>query len=110
MRFAVEEINNSTTLLPNVSLGYEIFDYCSDTRTFPGIFKLISDDNELIQPGGKLHKNRSKVIAVVGASTSTHSLTVAPLFTMNLLPMVNLQTIVFNIFLPNTSSNKNIFI
>ncbi|XP_028439148.1 taste receptor type 1 member 1-like [Perca flavescens] len=89
MRFAVEEINNSTNLLPNVSLGYEIFDYCSDTRTFPSIFKLISDNNDLIQPGGEPHKNRSKVIAVVGASTSTQSLTVAPLFTMNLLPMVS---------------------
>uniref|UniRef100_A0A8C9Y696 Taste receptor type 1 member 1-like n=1 Tax=Sander lucioperca TaxID=283035 RepID=A0A8C9Y696_SANLU len=87
MRFSVEEINNSTNLLPNVSLGYEIFDHCSDTQTFPGIFNLKSDD--LIQPGGEPHKNRSKIIAVVGASTSTHSLTVAPLFMMDLIPMVN---------------------
>uniref|UniRef100_A0A8C9Y9F5 Taste receptor type 1 member 1-like n=1 Tax=Sander lucioperca TaxID=283035 RepID=A0A8C9Y9F5_SANLU len=87
MRFSVEEINNSTNLLPNVSLGYEIFVHCSDTQSFPGIFNLISDD--LIQPGGEPHKNRSKVIAVVGASTSTHSLTVAPLFMMDLIPMVN---------------------
>ncbi|XP_078101493.1 taste receptor type 1 member 1-like [Sander vitreus] len=87
MRFSVEEINNSTNLLPNVSLGYEIFDYCSDTQAFPGIFNLISDN--LIQPGGEPHRNRSKMIAVVGASTSTHSLTVAPLFMMDLIPMVS---------------------
>lgn len=31
MRFSVEEINNSTNLLPNVSLSYEMFDHCSDT-------------------------------------------------------------------------------
>ncbi|XP_034733615.1 taste receptor type 1 member 1-like [Etheostoma cragini] len=88
MRFSVDEINNLTDLLPNISLGYEIFDHCSDSQSFPGIFNLISD-NDLIQHGGESHQNRSKVIAVVGASTSTHSLTVAPLFMRNLVPMVS---------------------
>ncbi|XP_042339076.1 taste receptor type 1 member 1-like, partial [Plectropomus leopardus] len=35
------------------------------------------------------HKNLSKVIALVGASTSTEARTVAPLFMMNLIPMVS---------------------
>uniref|UniRef100_A0A8D3E8U6 G-protein coupled receptors family 3 profile domain-containing protein n=1 Tax=Scophthalmus maximus TaxID=52904 RepID=A0A8D3E8U6_SCOMX len=88
MRFAVEEINNSTNLLPNVSLGYEIFDHCSDTQNIPGILDLISV-NGSIQPWGEPHNNLSKVIAVVGTYTSTETLTVAPLFMMDLLPMVN---------------------
>ena len=90
MRFTVEEINNSTSLLPNVSLGYKIFDHCSDTQNFPDIFNLISV-NGLIKSRGDTHKNVStvsKVIAVVGPFTSAQSLSVAPLFMVDLIPMV----------------------
>ncbi|XP_030278003.1 taste receptor type 1 member 1-like [Sparus aurata] len=93
MRFSVEEINNSTNLLPNISLGYEIFDHCSDTQSFPDILNLISS-NGMIQPWHEPHEQqtspyKSKVIAVVGPRSSTHTLTVAPLFMVDLIPMVN---------------------
>ncbi|XP_054905786.1 taste receptor type 1 member 1-like [Poeciliopsis prolifica] len=88
MRFSVDEINNSTDLLPNVTLGYEIFDHCSDIQNFPGIFNLISENN-FIYPWDELSKNISKVIAVVGTYTSTETLSVAPLFMMDLVPMVS---------------------
>ncbi|XP_034447007.1 taste receptor type 1 member 1-like [Hippoglossus hippoglossus] len=91
MRFAVEQINNSTNLLPNVSLGYEIFDHCSEFQNFPGIFKLISF-NGSIEVWGEKHKNMfkmSKMVGVVGPFSSTETLTAAPLFMMDLIPMVS---------------------
>ncbi|KAM3617037.1 uncharacterized protein V6R79_001525 [Siganus canaliculatus] len=89
MRFAVEEINNSTNLLPNVSLGYEIFDHCSDTHFFPEVLKLVSV-NEVIHVWDESWKrNLSKVIAVVGASSSAKTRSVAAPFMMNLIPMVS---------------------
>ncbi|KAF4109612.1 hypothetical protein G5714_008864 [Onychostoma macrolepis] len=88
MRFAVEEINNSTTLLPNVSLGYEMFDHCSNTKNFNSILNLISK-NGAIKPKEKLNNYQPKVIALTGPYGSTRTMTIAPLFTMDLIPMVN---------------------
>ncbi|XP_041859883.1 taste receptor type 1 member 1-like [Melanotaenia boesemani] len=88
MRFSIKEISNSTSLLPNVSLGYEIFDHCSDTKSFPGIFNLMSVDG-FIKPWNESLKNVSKVIAVIGTYTSTETRTVAPLFMTDLIPMIS---------------------
>ncbi|XP_034733616.1 taste receptor type 1 member 1-like [Etheostoma cragini] len=121
MRFSVEEINNSTNLLPNVSLGYEIFDHCSDRYNFPDIFKLLSV-KDLIQPWDEPHgqkaqtSNVSKVMAVVGPFTSTQCMTVAPLFMVDLIPMVSygasssvfLTKQNFPSFLQTVHSNKDI--
>lgn len=97
MRFSIEEINNSTSLLPNVSLGYELFDLCSDARSFPGIFKLISAD-ALIQPWPEPDANLSKLMAVVGPFSSTQVLTVLPLFMPDLIPLVNFQLLLLSVF------------
>uniref|UniRef100_A0A673IMA3 Taste receptor type 1 member 1-like n=1 Tax=Sinocyclocheilus rhinocerous TaxID=307959 RepID=A0A673IMA3_9TELE len=88
MRFAVEEINNSTTLLPNVSLGYEIFDHCSNTKNFNSVLSFISK-NGSIKPKENLNNYQPKVIALTGPYGSTRTMTIAPLFTMDLIPLVN---------------------
>nr|BAF49680.1 taste receptor type 1 member 2a [Danio rerio] len=88
MRFAVEEINNSSTLLPNVSLGYELFDHCSNTRNFGSLLSFISK-NGSIKPKVKRINYQSDVIALTGPYGSTRTISIAPLITMDLIPLVN---------------------
>ncbi|XP_051559478.1 taste receptor type 1 member 1-like [Myxocyprinus asiaticus] len=88
MRFAVEEINNSTTLLPNVSLGYEIFDHCTATKNFPAVFSFISQ-NGSIKPKEMLSDHQPKVIALTGPYGSTRTVTIASLLTIDLIPIVS---------------------
>lgn len=88
MRFSAEEINNSSDLLPDVSLGYEIFDICSDLQSFPAILKQLSIDGS-VQAWTGSRTNLSKVVGVVGPFSSTQTLTVAPLFMVDFISMVN---------------------
>nr|XP_055075301.1 taste receptor type 1 member 1-like [Misgurnus anguillicaudatus] len=88
MRYAVEEINNSTTLLPNVSLGYDIFDHCTDTKNFPSVLNFMSQ-NGSIKPREKLISHQSKVIALTGPYGSSRTISVAQVLTVDLIPMVN---------------------
>ncbi|XP_028308596.1 taste receptor type 1 member 2.2 [Gouania willdenowi] len=88
MRFLVEQINNSTTLLPNVSLGYEMFDHCATIPSFSNVLKLLSVHGE-IHPWRDGQENLSRMIAVVGPAGSTRTMAVAPLFMADLIPMVN---------------------
>ncbi|XP_042563467.1 taste receptor type 1 member 2-like [Clupea harengus] len=88
MRFAVEEINNSTTLLPNVTLGYQLFDHCSDAHNFPAILQFFSH-NSSIKAREDFKHHLPKVIGFTGPFSSTESITLAPLFMMDLIPMVN---------------------
>ncbi|XP_053705823.1 taste receptor type 1 member 2-like [Synchiropus splendidus] len=91
MRFSVEQINNSTELLPNVSVGYHIFDHCHNAENFPNVLDLISV-NGSIKPWEEVNGNGSvppEVIAVSGPFTSTDTLTTAPLFMMDLFPLIS---------------------
>ena len=93
MRFTIEEINNSTVLLPNVKLGYEILDHCSPIYNFPGVLDLISFNGSIrFSWEASDYRPLGKVMGVIGASSSADSLAIAPLFTLKLIPLVNIST------------------
>lgn len=95
MRLAVDEINNSTALLPNHTLGYRIFDSCATPITAQrGVLAVMNEQNvgpgSLCTPGGPLH-------AIVGESGSSQSIVVSRTLQPFKIPMVKGNTFSFYI-------------
>uniref|UniRef100_A0A8K9Y5Y3 G-protein coupled receptors family 3 profile domain-containing protein n=1 Tax=Oncorhynchus mykiss TaxID=8022 RepID=A0A8K9Y5Y3_ONCMY len=89
MRFAIEEINNSTLLLPGVSLGYEIFDYCSDLLSYGAALDFLTQKGRGGIPVWNGTNYRPKVISVTGPFGSSQTISVAPLYMSEMILMVS---------------------
>ncbi|GCC32273.1 hypothetical protein chiPu_0010734 [Chiloscyllium punctatum] len=88
MIFAIEEINRSKTLLPNISLGYEIYDDCSiSARAAKAALALVNGEQELIEYPEC--KGSSNVAAILGCETSTSSIAAARTVGTFGIPMVS---------------------
>uniref|UniRef100_A0A8C6K6R8 Olfactory receptor C family, j1 n=1 Tax=Nothobranchius furzeri TaxID=105023 RepID=A0A8C6K6R8_NOTFU len=74
MMFVIEEINNSSELLPNVTLGYRIFDSCPNTPL--SIKASLNLMNAFRSTDGFCDK-LSSVHAVIGETTSTSTIGIA---------------------------------
>ncbi|KAG2463185.1 CASR protein, partial [Polypterus senegalus] len=74
MMFTIEEINNRTDILPNISLGYRIYDSCGSTRTAVKSALALTSDAEGNWTESCL---RSSVHAIVGHSASSPTIAIA---------------------------------
>ncbi|XP_067897813.1 extracellular calcium-sensing receptor-like [Heterodontus francisci] len=88
MIFAIEEINQDKTLLPNITLGYKIYDDCSSSPIAAKVaLALVNSGEELIDY--PQCKGSSNVVAIIGCDISTSSIVAARAVGSFGIPMVS---------------------
>ncbi|XP_018095193.1 vomeronasal type-2 receptor 26 [Xenopus laevis] len=88
--FAVEEINDHPELLPNITLGFQVFDTCFNLRKAAhGTLSMLSGGNETT---ANYHCNKlSPLACIIGDSGSSVSIIMAQILGLNRYPQVPLS-------------------
>lgn len=75
--YAIEKINNDSTLLPNITLGYDIRDYCERLpRATKITFDFVKNDCNTNVTNHDMKKKKS-IVAVIGPTESRMAIAVA---------------------------------
>ncbi|XP_052649333.1 taste receptor type 1 member 1 [Harpia harpyja] len=92
MRFAVEEINNSSTLLPNVTLGYDIHDTCSEPASLHATLRALA------RKGGRevevlptFRRYEPEAVAIIGPDSTRLAVTTAAILGIFLVPEISYE-------------------
>ncbi|NWH68492.1 TS1R1 protein, partial [Geococcyx californianus] len=89
MRFTLEEINNSSHLLPGVSLGYDIHDTCSEPASLRATLRALAHgDSADIQLLPSFRHYQPRAVAVIGPDSTQLALTTAAVLGVFLVPEV----------------------
>uniref|UniRef100_A0A3B5R1J6 Extracellular calcium-sensing receptor-like n=1 Tax=Xiphophorus maculatus TaxID=8083 RepID=A0A3B5R1J6_XIPMA len=89
MAFAVDEINRNAELLPNVTLGYSLYDNCVKLGIgFRAALALISGQEEEIVMEDNC-SGSPPVLAIVGDSSSTRCIAISTVLGLYRVPMVS---------------------
>ncbi|CAM5105689.1 unnamed protein product [Natator depressus] len=91
MKFAIDKINNSTSLLPGIKLGYEIYDTCLQPVVViqPSLLFLTREGSTGIRVLCSYTDYQTRVTAVIGPYVSDLALITAKLFGFFLIPQVS---------------------
>ena len=90
MVFAIEEINNSTELLPGIKLGYQIHDSCTSVAVVVHVAFQLSNGLDPVFYTGNNCTQSGMVMAVVGESGSTGSISMSRIMGAFNIPQVNI--------------------
>ncbi|XP_056230599.1 extracellular calcium-sensing receptor-like [Seriola aureovittata] len=89
MAFAIDEINRNSNLLPNVTLGYSLYDNCNQLGIgFHAALSLTSGQDEQVT----LHETCAGtplVLGIVGEDSSTRSIAISTVLGLYRVPMVS---------------------
>ncbi|XP_073350290.1 extracellular calcium-sensing receptor-like [Pagrus major] len=89
MVFAIEEINRNSNLLPNVTLGYNLYDNCATLGiAFRASLSLVSGQEEQFISDGTC-AGSPPVLGIVGDSYSTFTIAVSSVTGLFKLPVVS---------------------
>ncbi|XP_054598207.2 extracellular calcium-sensing receptor-like [Nothobranchius furzeri] len=89
MIFAIKEINNSTELLPGITLGYRIYDSCASVPLAMQVaFQLLNSQDPVFNKDSNC-SHAGKVLAVVGESGSTLSISMSRIIRSFQIPQVS---------------------
>ncbi|XP_018419892.1 PREDICTED: extracellular calcium-sensing receptor-like [Nanorana parkeri] len=89
MLFAINEINANPTLMPNLTLGYEVYDSCySDAAAVDSVMSYLSRKQSKV-PNYSCASAPPKLSAVVGDSPSSGSIAVARILGLIKFPQIS---------------------
>lgn len=90
MKFAIDQINNSTSLLPGVKLGYDIYDTCFEPLAAlqPSLLFVTRNGTTGIGVACNYTSYQPRVTAVIGPHKSDLCLVTAKLFGFFSIPQV----------------------
>ncbi|XP_039677414.1 extracellular calcium-sensing receptor-like [Perca fluviatilis] len=89
MIFAIEEINNSTDLLPGIKLGYHTYDACASVPVAVHVAFQLSNGLDPVFYTGDNCSQSGMVMAVVGESESTSSISISRIIGPFNIPQVS---------------------
>uniref|UniRef100_A0A4W3HFD8 Taste receptor type 1 member 3 n=1 Tax=Callorhinchus milii TaxID=7868 RepID=A0A4W3HFD8_CALMI len=104
MTFAIDEINNASSLLPGVTLGYEIYNSCHDFLVaVQPTMRFMSGADNSIAVLQDYTRYQSTAIAIIGPATSDLAIILGTVFGLMLIPQISYGAS------SETLSNKDLF-
>ncbi|XP_039675108.1 extracellular calcium-sensing receptor-like [Perca fluviatilis] len=89
MLFAIEEINNSTVLLPGISLGYKIYDSCKSITRSVKVALALANGNEVLSALSAPCTRPAQVQAIMGETSSSPCMAIATVIGPFHIPMIS---------------------